>query len=163
LCIARRMNDEDIVLYAHLERPEERSLADIDAEIDSNKNKEVNELSTYRNAMRLARVPWPFRRSLWWIALNVWGGERVHHFGTFGTTSVAAQGASLVQLVPLLTSTFYYGLFDEAGEVDMRLSFDHRVFDGETGARALAEMERVLLGEIVDELKQLDPAPAIER
>ena len=101
--------------------------------------------------VRLSRVPWPFRRLLWWAALNVLGPVRCQNFGTFGITSLGALGAGITHLVPLLTSQIHYGLFDEAGGVEMRLSFDHRVLDGATAAGALAEMEGVLLGEITQE------------
>jgi hypothetical protein len=89
----------------------------------------VAALTGYRNAARLSRVPWPLRRALWWAGLNVLGRLRCHHFGTFGVTSVGALGAGLLHIVPLLTSTLHYGMFDASGVVAMRLSFDHRVLE----------------------------------
>ena len=103
--------------------------------------------------MRLSGVPWPLRQLLWWGGLNVFGGMRSRHFGTFGLSSLGALGASLLHMVPLLTSTLHYGMFDTTGRLDVRLSFDHRVFDGATAARALAELEGVLLGPIVSECR----------
>jgi hypothetical protein len=46
-------------------------------------------------------------------------------------------------------------MFDAAGGVEMRLSFDHRVLDGATAAEALADMEGVLLDEITQECREL--------
>jgi hypothetical protein len=51
-----------------------------------------------------------------------------------------------------LTTTLFYGVFDSDGAVDVRLAFDHRVLDGATAARGLAEMERLLQTEIAGEL-----------
>ena len=82
----------------------------------------------------------------------MFGRRRCHNFGTFGVTSVASQGAGLLQLCPLLTSTLHYGLFDDQGRIEVRLSWDHRVTDGVTMARALVDLEAVLNREVVREL-----------
>jgi hypothetical protein len=108
----------------------------------------------------MSAVPWPLRRFVWWGALNIFGRRRCHNFGTFGTTTVCQQGAGVTQLIPLLTSTIFYGLFDEAGCIDMRLAIDHRVLDGATAACALVDMEKVLQQEIVHELSGLRLAAA---
>jgi hypothetical protein len=87
--------------------------------------------------------------------LNLLGRRRCHNFGTFGLTSVAGQGAGILNLVPLLTTTLHYGLFDEKGCLDVRLAFDHRVLDGALAAEALFQLETVLLGQILDEVRAL--------
>jgi hypothetical protein len=91
---------------------------------------------------------------LWWAGLNVLGPVRCRYFGTFGITSVGSQGAGITHLVPLLTSQLHYGMFDSTGGLEMRLSFDHRVLDGVTAARGLADLEGVLLGELLRECTQ---------
>src|SRR5262249_31911732 len=73
-------------------------------------------------------------------------------FGTFGVTSVASWGAGLLQLCPLLTSTLHYGLFEDRGRIEVRVSWDHRVTDGVTMARVLVDLEAVLNREVVREL-----------
>jgi hypothetical protein len=55
-------------------------------------------------------------------------------------------------LTPLLTSTLHYGLFDDRGSLPMRMTIDHRAIDGATAARALVEMEQVLMTDILDEV-----------
>jgi pyruvate/2-oxoglutarate dehydrogenase complex dihydrolipoamide acyltransferase (E2) component len=89
------------------------------------------------------------------VALNVFGKLRCHNFGTFTITSVASEGAGIVVLTPLLTSTLHYGLFDERGNLNMSITFDHRVTDGAVVARSLVDVEEVLLGEILQELQPL--------
>jgi hypothetical protein len=151
LNVDRQLVGERIVLYAKVAHPEALALGDIDALIQRHRQGPLDALTGYRNAARLSRVPWPLRRALWWAGLNVLGGLRCHHFGTFGVTSVGALGAGLLHIVPLLTSTLHYGMFDASGVVAMRLSFDHRVLDGATAATALADMEAALGDEILAE------------
>jgi hypothetical protein len=153
LNIDRQLADERVVLYVHVGSPETLTLYDIDAIIREHQEQPVNSLASYRAAVRLSRVPWPLRHLIWWGGLNVFGGARCRHFGTFGFSSIGALGASLLHMVPLLTSTLHYGMFDASGRLAVRLSFDHRVFDGATAAHALADMEEVLLGSVVEECR----------
>jgi hypothetical protein len=151
LNIDRQLAQERIVLYAHIASPENYSLQELDAVIRSHREEPVERILSYRRAVRMSRVPWPMRRWLWWLGLNVFGSIRCHNFGTFGITSLGAQGVGVLHVVPLLTSQIHYGMFDDAGRLDMRLTFDHRVLDGTTAARALTDLESVLLGEILRE------------
>src|SRR5439155_16266887 len=109
----------------------------------------------FRRAIRMSKVPWPFRRLSLWVSLNLIGKLRCHNFGTFSVSSVASEGGGIVVLTPLVTSTLHYGLFDERGNLTMRNTFDHRALDGAVIARALVEMEKVLLTDIVQELLPL--------
>lgn len=64
-------------------------------------------------------------------------------------------GAGITHVLPLLTSQLHYGMIDRDGRLEMRVSFDHRVLDGAAAAQALADMERVLLDELVRECTEL--------
>jgi len=150
--IERRYRDEDVVFYAQIRRPERRSLRQIDAIVHLCKEKPVESVKFFRRAIQLSRIPWPFRRLLWRGSLNISGKLRCHNFGTFSLSSVAAEGAGLLCLAPLLTSTVHYGLFDGAGMLPMRITFDHRVLDAAFVARALVTLEYVLVTDILEEL-----------
>ena len=93
-----------------------------------------------------------FRRVAWWVSLNLFGKLRCHNFGTFSVSSVAGEGAGILSMHTLLTSTLHYGLFDNHGNLPMRITFDHRVFDGAFAARAIVALEQVLLTDILEEL-----------
>lgn len=151
LNIDRQLQEERVVLYAHVPSPENLTLQELDAVIHYHQTEPVENIPSYRRAVRMSHVPWLLRRWLWWGALNVFGPVRCHHFGTFGMTTLGALGAGVLHLVPLLTSTLHYGLFEANGAIPMRLSFDHRVLDGAAAAHALADLEGVLLGEILRE------------
>ena len=151
--VVRRDGDEDIIVQANIRRPENRSLADLDTLIRTYQEKPLEELVPYCRARRLARLPWPLRWLTWWGGLNWFGRRRAHNFGTFSVTTVCGHGAGTLHLVALLTSTLHYGLFDNAGNINMRLTIDHRVLDGVAAAQALVQLEKVLHTEILAELR----------
>jgi hypothetical protein len=152
LNVERRLPTEDVVLFCLIRGPENRTLQKLDAIVRHHKESPVEELRSYQRSLALGRVPWPLRRWFWWAALNICGRRRCHNFGTFSVSSVAASGAGLLHLIPVLTSSLHYGMFDEEGRLDVRITFDHRVMDGATAARILADLESVLTGPIVKEL-----------
>jgi hypothetical protein len=150
--IERKYQGEDVVFFVQVRSPENRSLADLDQIIRTCQNEPVESVKFFRRAIRMSKTPWPFRKLALWVGLNLFGKMRCHNFGTFSVTSVASEGAGIVVLTPLLTSTLHPGLLDERGNLPMRMTFDHRAIDGACAARALVELEKVLLGEIVAEL-----------
>ncbi len=157
--VERHLADETIVVQCIIHRPENRSLAELDAIVRHFQSEPVENLRWYERAVAMSKLPWPLRPLLWWGALNVLGRRRCHNFGTFGVSSVAGHGAGMLHLIPLLTSMLHYGLFNEAGELEMRLTWDHRIMDGAQAARILVDLERILQSEILAELTDM-PASA---
>jgi hypothetical protein len=158
LNVERQLGDEMIVTQCLIRRPENRSLAELDALVRHQQTEPVERLRWYRRALGMSRLPWPLRPLLWWGALNVFGRRRCHNFGTFGVSSVAAQGAGILHIIPLLTSMLHYGLFDDAGQLDVRLTFDHRVMDGADATRVLVAVEQTLQDDLLAELLQMRQA-----
>jgi hypothetical protein len=128
--------------------------------IHRSKNLPEADVASHRRAVRLSKLPRLLRRLVWWGALNLSGGERARLFGTFGVTAVAGTGSTSHYLLSPLTTTLSYGMFGAAGEVDVRMTFDHRVFDGGVGAKVLAALEDVLLTDVLAELASLRRAAA---
>jgi pyruvate/2-oxoglutarate dehydrogenase complex dihydrolipoamide acyltransferase (E2) component len=89
-----------------------------------------------------------------------WGRQRAEQIGTFGVSVTAGFGAATLMVLSPCTTTLHYGLFESDGSLPMRLTFDHRVIDGATAARALVELESALLGEILAELRTMAHAAA---
>jgi hypothetical protein len=160
LNVERLVAGEPVVVQCLVRRPENRSLAELDGIVRRYQIEPVEQMRWYQRARAMSRLPWPLRPLLWWGTLNVFGRRRCHNFGTFGLSSVAAQGAGLLHLIPVLTSMLHYGLFDEAGALDLRLTWDHRVLDGAAAARILVELERTLQEDILAELLHLRWAAA---
>jgi hypothetical protein len=157
--IERRMGDEDVVLYVPLADPEKQPIAELNAWIRRHKDEPLENISFFRTQIWTSRLPQPLRRLLWWLGFNLWGRVRAYFYGTFGVTSIGAFGATAVTVLSPLTTTVTYGPFDADGGVNVRLCFDHRVMDGAIPARALAELEQVLNGEILTELRAMRSLP----
>ena len=83
------------------------------------------------------------------------GVKRSKRFGTFGLSSYGALGAEQIHPISPLTTTLTYGPIDPlTGRVIVKLIYDHRVLDGAYVARRLRDVEDVLNGPILDELRE---------
>jgi hypothetical protein len=160
LNIERQLPGEPVVLQCLIRRPDNRSLTELESIIRYHQETPLEQLRWYRRAVTMSKLPGPIRHFVWWGSLNIFGRQRSHNFGTFGLTTVAAQGAGILQTIPLLTSTLHYGLFDADSNLEMRLSWDHRVMDGAIVARILVDLERTLQTEILAELEGMQPCLA---
>jgi hypothetical protein len=156
-CVAveRRFGDDDAVFLAPLPRPEDQSLTDLDAVLRRYREQPLECIDPFRRALLLSRLPWPMRRWLWRLNLDLSGRRRAHFLGTFAVNVLAGLGAAPLAAPTLLTTTLSYGVLDADGSLVVRLSHDGRVLDGGTAARALAHLERLLHHEIVAELRYL--------
>ncbi len=75
--------------------------------------------------------------------------------GTFGISVYASLGAASLHPLSPLTTTLNYGVLKQDGSVNVRLIYDHRVLDGANVARALADLEHILVNDICREIKSL--------
>jgi hypothetical protein len=155
IAVERPFGNEDAVFFGHVKEPQALGLPDLDRAIRHLKEQPLETIGAFRNQLRVARLPLPLRRFVWWFGLNVWGRKRAHYLGTHGVTVYAGLGAASLHPLSVLTSVLNYGVIEPDGAVDVRIVYDHRVLDGATVARALADLERVLTHEILAELRYL--------
>jgi hypothetical protein len=153
--VEREYQGEDGVFFAQIPEPENRSLAELDRWVRYHKSAPVEAVPSFTRALLLSRLPAPIRRLVWSLGLYSDGACRAHFFGTYGISVVASLGAAGLHLLSPLTATLNYGVFEADGSIDVRLVYDHRVLDGAPVARALAELERVLHGQIREELIEI--------
>jgi hypothetical protein len=113
----------------------------------------LREIREFRRVLLLGRLPWPLRRLLMWIGLNI-GRQRANFFGTFGLSVYSALGADSLRPLAPCTVVLNYGVMAPDGSLDVRFNYDHRVMDGATVARALQALERILTQNIVAELAE---------
>jgi hypothetical protein len=106
------------------------------------------------NLIKLAQYPLLIRRMGWTLGLNI-PRMRRHLLGTYGVSSVARWQTELGTSRTPLPCLLSYGPADSLGNVTVRLSFDHRIFDGALGARVLSRLDQVLNSLILDELRGL--------
>lgn len=152
--------DEEAVFFALLRSPETLGVWDIERRLREFKEQPLEANSAYRRIIWLTRFPRPIRRLLWWSSLNLSGAFQAEYVGTYALSVVSSLGASGLQLLSPLTVALNYDVLAPDGSLDVRLTYDHRVRDGRSAARALADLEDVLLGEIINELGYLRAAQA---
>lgn len=158
ISLEREYRGEEAVCWAQIPQPELFSLAELDALVRHYKTTRLDRIRGFRRALRISRWPWPVRRLLWWMALNIHGRYRGWMFGTFGLSIVAGYGAAGLFILAPTTTTLNYGLFEPDGSLDVRVTYDHRVLDGAQMARVMVALEEKLLGPIREELLALAAA-----
>jgi hypothetical protein len=154
VAIERSFDGELAAFPLLLKDPAARTLIDISHSINHAKSAPLAELRHARRTLAVARLPWPLRRGLYAMALNV-GRQRANYFGTFGLSAFGSFGAAAMRAISPFTSFLTYGSF-EKGQVNLRGTFDHRVLDGTLMARSLVRIEYALNTAIVDELKEAE-------
>jgi hypothetical protein len=152
VAVARDYDGEPAVFFGHLRHPDQQSLTQLTGHVRDWKTRPVETIRPFARLIRYSRYPMPVRRVAWWLAMNLSGRHRAKTFGTFGLSTVGAAGAGLQNVIAPTATTLHYGPFAADGSLDVRLTFDHRVIDGLTAATALADLESVLLGEVLREM-----------
>lgn len=160
IVVERTWHDESSLFLARVRAPEQMGIVELDACIRRFKDKPIAEISGFRGALRLARLPHLARRALWWMVMNVFPRVRGKFMGTFGVSVTAGMGATGLFVIAPWTYTLHYDVFAADGSLDVRLTFDHRVLDGAILAMALREVEEELCGAIRSELLGLRSAAA---
>jgi hypothetical protein len=157
LAIERSYLGEPGVFVGLFRSPETQTIAQLQESLSFYKNQPLEQVGFYRQALRFSRVPRPLRRLMWWSTLNISGFKRAKRFGTFGLTSYGALGAESLHPISPLTTTLTFGPISKAGEVVIKLIYDHRVLDGAYIARRLRDIEASLNGPVLNELLEYPP------
>jgi hypothetical protein len=151
----REVQGEPVVLGVKIRGPETRALAEIDEHLRTFREAPVEKVSAFRQLLRLARLPWPLRRWFLWRVLSLSGYRRARRMGTFIISSLGNYGVEQMHPLTALTTYFTFGPISPAGEVTLKVIYDHRVMDGRAVARVLVRLEEVLNGAVLDELRGL--------
>jgi hypothetical protein len=156
VAVEREHGGETGLMFYRIPRPDALPLADLSRLIRSAAAQPIEQVSSFRRAIWVSRLPLPLRRALWWLGLNV-GRLRGNYFGTFGVSVYSSLGVESLHPISPLTTVINYGEIAPDGPVAVRAIYDHRVMDGTTIARALLRLEETLTGVIADELRALAP------
>ena len=155
ISVEREVCGESTPMVANISHPERRSLADINDWVRRAQDRPLHEIAAFRRLLLIARLPFPVRRFLLWMS-NEWSGsQRAKFFGTFGISLTSSLGATLKHMVTPFTTTLHAGPFGPDDSMPLRVWFDHRLLDGAPMARILKELEEVLLGDILIEVRSL--------
>jgi len=154
--VARDFHGEPAVFFGTIRSPENRTLVDIASMLNSWRTEPVESVPTFRRLLKYSRYPQPIRRFIWRLAMNLSGRHRVKTFGTFGVTAIAAGATHLLNIRAPTAFNLAFGRVDNDGCARVLFSLDHRVIDGMAAIRTLNDLEAVLNGPILQELKALD-------
>jgi hypothetical protein len=134
--------------------PAARTIGDLHTMLEKAYAAPVEELPEVQRSLRVAALPGPLRRFVWWLGLNI-ARYRAQFFSTFCISVYSALKAeSLHPLMPV-TTLLNYGIIDADGTVNVRIIYDHRVMNGATVARALNRLEEILTTIVLDELRDM--------
>jgi hypothetical protein len=153
LAIERSYMGEHGVFVGIFRAPERQTIGQLQEALSWYKHQPLEKVGVYRLALRVSRAPTVIRRLLWWSTLNLSGFKRAKRFGTFGLTSYGALGAESLHPISPLTTTLTFGPISPAGDVTIKLIYDHRVLDGAYVARRLRDIENTLNTDILHELR----------
>jgi hypothetical protein len=156
VAIEREYAGETGLMFCRIPRPDTMPLLELSDRIRSAASQPVGEVSSFRRAMWVSRLPLPIRRAIWWLGLNI-GRLRGNYFGTFGVSVYSSLGAESLHPISPLTTVLNYGAIAPDGSVTVRAIYDHRVMDGTAVALALRRLEETLNAAIADELRTLAP------
>jgi hypothetical protein len=149
------------VLPIRIRQPDVLALSALSAQIRRESNEPIDQSEFNRRLLALIRLPTFIRRFLLGLALGIPRFRR-YVFGTFGITAV---GHWQIEPGTVLSPVGYiisYGPARPDGVVNVRLNFDHRLFDGLLVARTLARLDEVLNTVILDEMRAMPKLEATE-
>jgi hypothetical protein len=132
--------------------PQARRVAEIAEIVQHAVEVPLDEVKDFRRMLTLGRLPGIVRRPLVWVGYNV-GRLRPNHFGTFVVTAVSFMGVDALHLPAWTTTLLTFGVFGPDGRVPLRITMDHRIFDGVAVAKILVRLEAILQGPILEELR----------
>ncbi len=154
LAIERTFDGEEGVFFGMFRAPEGQTLGELQRSLIEFKNAPLEEIGFFRRMIRISRFPRPIRRFLWSASLNVSGRGRAKRFGTFGVTTLGGTGVEQIHPLSPLTTTLTFGPIDAGGKVTVKIIYDHRVLDGAYVARRLVDLEKMINGAILEELRR---------
>ena len=154
LAIERSFEGEEGVFFGMFRAPEGQTIGELQRSLIEFKTAPLEEIGFFRRMIRISRFPTPIRRFLWSVSLNVSGRARAKRFGTFGVTTLGGRGVEQIHPLSPLTTTLTFGPIDNRGKVTAKIVYDHRVLDGAYVARRLVDLEQMLNGAILEELRR---------
>jgi hypothetical protein len=162
VAVERALDDELPGFWATVAAPEQLGLLQLDAQLKRFREEPAERIGQVRRCLGRCRQPTLLRSARWWLDGHWSGPRRARRLGTFAVANVGMHGAAIVEPLYPASVLLTVGPIDDEGTVEGVLTFDARLLTCATAAQVLAEMERVLMCEIVMELRyfrQLDDLP----
>lgn len=160
ILMERELDGESIVLGAKVRAPDQQTLPELDDALRSYRETPIHEIGYFRQWLRIGRLPGLLRRFTFWTSLYLSGSKRAKRCGTFAISSLGQLGVEQHHPISPLTTYLTFGPISAAGEVNVKIIYDHRVMDGRTVARCLNSLEEMLNTQVLHELTDLIPRGA---
>jgi hypothetical protein len=141
------------LLPLRFHKPEAVPLGELNEMIRRAADAPIEASKFHRRLVAIARLPLFARRLIWGVCLNV--PQLRRKIGTCAVSSAARWQTDLGTSRTPQPCLLSYGPADADGNVVVRLTFDHRIFDGAVAGRALSRLEEVLNSLILEELRGL--------
>lgn len=165
VAVSRVIDEEQLLVFHRIDKPESCSLVEIQESINRAQSQPIEKNRLFQFRSKFCRLPWFFRRMIWWFALNLFGGVKTSLTGTVGITSVAMCGVTSIHPPTLGNLLITYGPIQPDGTIRITFVYDHRVLDGLTVAQHMQKFEAILNDVITEELRGLSdrPVTALEK
>ncbi len=141
------------LIWARINAPENKSLAEIQTELDRAVNGPLMEV--FKDGYRMERVPMLLRRLSWWLGMTWQGRQKAKKIGTCSISTLAGEDTLNRDHPLIVTTSIAYSRCDSQGQCTVTMLADHRIFDGVLAAQTLKRIEYHLNHQIVDELRLL--------
>ncbi|MBM80623.1 MAG: hypothetical protein CMJ78_08530 [Planctomycetaceae bacterium] len=155
MTVSRHFRGEDWVLLGRIPEPNKQTLMELQQTVDEFKHAPVMDVERFRMQVDFSRYPTFIRRFAWRVTMYLSGFMRTDRIGTFGLTTVSANGAISIHPPSMPTTMLTFGPVDEDGNVRVTIVYDHRVMDGATVAGYLKELDETLNDQITAEMTAL--------
>jgi 2-oxoacid dehydrogenase/acyltransferase catalytic subunit len=150
--VERAWNGEQAIFGDQIHAPERLSLRQIDNLLRGIKGAPIEALGGFRRIIRITGYPLLVRRLLWSLVLKGAGRLRARYFGTVCVNLLGGRNMQVSQSVTLHAISLFHGPLQPDGIMKLHVFLDHRVIDGASAARWLADLEATLNRDIVAEL-----------
>jgi pyruvate/2-oxoglutarate dehydrogenase complex dihydrolipoamide acyltransferase (E2) component len=157
--VERFIGEQPAVFFGAIDNPDTKSVEEITSELKLYAESDMSEMEHLDRQHRFNSMPWWFRRLILWAGIRFPKVRLTFMGATFGLSSLGKWG--MTGLIPpcVSTSTFGIGSVEpravvREGKVEIRsmmtiiLNFDHRLIDGGPAARFMADVKRLLEGDL---------------
>jgi len=151
LAVNRTDEGGDRLWFPRVLTPESRSLEAIQQFVDRCGRDPVEEV--FKRQLELEMLPGPLRRFILRWHMRSLSPKRPGRIGTFSLSTLAGHQAINRFHPTLCTTSLSYGPLEKDGRCLVTVIADHRVLDGSAVARALARLEELLTGDVLDQLR----------
>ena len=159
--VERLIGEQPAVFFGAIASPDTKSVEEISTELRQYAESDMQDLVQRDRPKMVNGMPAWIRRLILWVGIRVPRVRLAYLGATFGLSSMGKSITTAIIPPCLSTSTFGIGLVSDrpvarSGKVEIRpvmtvtLNFDHRLIDGAPAARFMADVKRLMEGDLAN-------------